>query len=396
VTAGRPTPERCRVVRIIARLNVGGPALQATVLATGLDPDRFEQHLLSGAVTDDEADYVRLRAPDLAVQRVAGLGRDPNPTSDIKALVELRRAIRAVAPQIVHTHTTKAGVLGRLAAWSAGVPVTVHTFHGHHLSGYFSPRVTKALVMSERLLARRTTRLVAVGTQVRDDLLDAGIGRPDQYVVVPPGVALPTLPARDEARHALDLDPDDLVVAFVARLTNVKRPDRFLAMATAIAARHPTARFVVVGGGDLFESVREQAAPLGDRIRFLGWRSDVETIYAASDLVVLTSDNEGMPVSLIEAALCGVPAVTTGVGSAAEVVLDGVTGRVTGLHTPQLIAAVDDLLGSPSLRRRMAVEAAAHANRHFGASRLVRDMDELYTSLAINGRAELSARRWGV
>jgi glycosyltransferase involved in cell wall biosynthesis len=393
VTAGGPIPERCRVVRIIARLNVGGPALQATVLATGLDPDRFEQHLLSGAVTDDEADYVRLRAPDLVVQRVAGLGRDPNPTSDIKALVELRRAIRAVAPQVVHTHTTKAGVLGRLAAWSAGVPVTVHTFHGHHLSGYFSPRVTKALVMSERLLARRTTRLVAVGTQVRDDLLDAGIGRPDQYVVVPPGVALPPLPPRDEARHALDLELGDLVVAFVARLTNVKRPDRFLAMATAIAARQPKARFLVVGGGDLFESVREQAAPLGDRIRFLGWRSDVETIYAASDLVVLTSDNEGMPVSLIEAAICGVPVVTTGVGSAAEVVLDGVTGRVTGLDTPQLIEAVDNLLGNPALRRRMAVEAAAHARRSFGANRLVRDIDELYSSLTIDGQAEPSARR---
>jgi glycosyltransferase involved in cell wall biosynthesis len=373
-------------LRVIDRLNVGGPALQATVLSDGLAPDRFEQLLLTGDVDAHEGDYVQLRAPNLPVEHVAGLGRAPQLSHDVRALATVRRAIRRFQPDIVHTHKAKAGVLGRTAAWSTGVPVTIHSFHGHLLRGYFSPRKTQAVVAVERALAWRTTRLVAVGAQVRDELLAAGVGRPDRYVVVPPGVELPPPPSLLDARRSLGLPPSSPVIAFVARLTAVKRPDRFIEVARVVIRRHPDAVFVIAGEGELMAAMQAQASPLGDHVRFLGWRGDVESIYAAADVVVLTSDNEGMPVSLIEAALCGRPAVTTDVGSAPEVVIDGVTGFVTTASVVNLAEAVDKLLRDEATRVAMGAEAGRRAQITFGAARLVSDMTALYESVAGDAR----------
>jgi glycosyltransferase involved in cell wall biosynthesis len=372
---------RIRVLQIVARLNVGGPAALANVVSDGLDPERFDQRLLAGTVGADEEDYVRLRAPDLPVLTVPGLRRDLHPWADARALARLTQAIRRFRPDIVHTHTAKAGTLGRLGAWLSRVPVTVHTFHGHLLHGYFSTPKTTAVIKTERYLASRTTQLVAVGSKVRDDLLEAGIGRPDQFVVVPPGLPLPEAPPPGQARAVLQLPPDGPVVSYVARLTRVKRPDRFVAVAAEVARRHPSVTFVVAGEGDLLHEVRHQARALGDRVRFVGWRSDIETVYAASDVVVLTSDNEGMPVSLIEAAATGTAAVTTRVGSAPEVVAHGVTGLVTDTDVNELSSAVDQLLGDAELRARMGAAAKARAQKEFSADRLVADMADLYERL---------------
>ncbi|HVF21312.1 MAG TPA: glycosyltransferase, partial [Mycobacteriales bacterium] len=334
--------ERIRVLRVIARMNVGGPALQVAGLVADLDGDRFEHRLLTGSVGPGEEDFISLRAPGLPHTTVAGLGRSVRPGDDALVLARLVKEIREFRPHIVHTHTAKAGVVGRVAAVVGRTPAIVHTFHGHLLHGYFSPAVTRAVVQTERLLARRTTRLVAVGAQVRDDLLAAGIGRPGQYVVVPPGIALPPAPSRAAAREQLGLPADAVVAVLVARLTAVKRPERFVEVARRLADRHPDAIFVVVGEGDLLASLRDSAGP---NVRFLGWRADVETVYAASDVAVLTSDNEGMPVSLIEAALCGVPAVATDVGSVGEVVLDGRTGWLCAPDSDSIEATLDRVLG---------------------------------------------------
>ncbi len=363
---------------MIARLNVGGPALQAAVLSGDLDPERFEQRLVAGALGPREGDYVALRAPDLQVSYLPGLGRTPHAVDDLRALAGLVGTIRDFRPHIVHTHTAKAGVLGRLAARMCGVPATVHTFHGHLLNGYFSPGVSRGVVHVERIFARGTTRLVAVGDQVRRDLLAAGIGRPDQYTVVAPGVRLPPPPPRPIALHQLGLPTDRRVVSFVARLTAVKRPDRFVDMAAIVAARHPEALFVAVGDGELADDLASRAARAGVPLRLLGWRSQMESVYAASDVVVLTSDNEGMPVSLIEAQSAGVPCVTTGVGSAPEVIADGETGFVTGSDPSELARAVDRLLGDEGLRSSMGRAAAWRAGARFGPERLASDMARIY------------------
>jgi glycosyltransferase involved in cell wall biosynthesis len=262
------------------------------------------------------------------------------------------------------------------------VPSTVHTFHGHLLTGYFSPAKTRVVVNVERTFARRTTRLVAVGTQVRDDLLGARVGHRDQYVVVPPGTGFASVPDRADARRRLSLPLDAPVVAFVGRLTRVKRPERFVDAAIRLAETQPDARFVVAGEGELLESLRVRARPLGDRIRFLGWWRDVEQLYVASDVVMLTSDNEGMPVSLIEAAAAGVPVVTTAVGSAPEVVDDTVTGFVTAPDSDALAAATATLLEGPTLRVSMGRAASTRYAERFSAERLVRDVSAIYEEIA--------------
>ncbi|MHB8670387.1 MAG: glycosyltransferase [Acidimicrobiales bacterium] len=373
------------MARVIARMNVGGPARQVVGLTRGLDPGRFEQRLFIGRVGPEEADYLELRAPDVAFVRVRGLGRSPQALDDVRALGGLIAELRRFRPHILHTHTAKAGALGRVAARAARVPGVVHTFHGHLLRGYFSPSVTRAVVLAERALATSSTRLVAVGRQVRDDLLAAGIGSPGNFVVVAPGLDLPTPPSRPEARHRLRLPGDARVVAFVARLTAVKRPDRFAEVALEIAKDPNLADviFVVAGEGPSLPELRSRLAPLGDRVRFLGWRADVETVYAAADVVVLTSDNEGMPVSLIEAALAGCPAVTTDVGSAAEVVCDGVTGVVCPPRVGDLVAGVTGLLGDASLMLRMGAAARDRAGQEFSTARLVADTERLYEDIAI-------------
>ena len=384
-----------RVLRIIDRLNVGGPALQAAVLADRLDPSRFEQLLLTGTIDPSEGDYVELRAPTLRVERVRGLGRAPRPLDDARAFAEISAAIRRFRPHVVHTHKAKAGVLGRPAAWAHRVPSTVHTFHGHLLRGYFSPSKTRAVVAVERALARPTTALVAVGAQVRDDLVAAGVGRPHQYRVVPPGVELGPLPEPRTARQHLGLPDAGPVVTFVGRLTAVKRPERFVDLAIEVARSHADVHFVIAGDGELADTLRVRARPLGRRMVFLGWRGDVENVYSASDVVVLTSDNEGMPVSLIEAAVTGTPAVTTRVGSAPEVVADGVTGFVTDTDPRAIGAAVVRLLDDTRLRAAMGVAAAARAQDRYGAERLASDVAELYEQLVSRTTRSTTSRRSG-
>jgi len=376
-------PRALRVMRVIARMNVGGPALQVTALMRGLDPDRFVQRLYVGRPGPDEGDYRRLRAPDVTVHEVPTLGRSIRPTDDLRTLAALTRAMREFQPDIVHTHTAKAGTLGRLAAIAAGVPARVHTFHGHLLHGYFSPARTRILTGVERTLARRTSRLVAVGGRVRDELLAAGIGRADQYAVVPPGVSLPAGPNPADARAQLGLRASPPVVAIVGRVTAIKRPDRMLAVARAVRLSIPDAQFVVCGAGDQLASTMERAGADGLAMTFLGWRADVETVYAAADVVLLTSDNEGMPVSLIEAGLAGRPAVATDVGAVAEVVRPNVTGLLTRPDADELSRAVLRLLRDDDLRGAFGRAAKAHMEAGFGRARLVGATAELYQQLAI-------------
>jgi glycosyltransferase involved in cell wall biosynthesis len=375
--------EPLRVMRIIARMNVGGPALQAVTLLRGLPAAVFEQRLYTGFVGPGEADYIDLRAPGLQVHRVPTLGRRIRPADDARALAALIAEMRRFRPHIVHTHTAKAGSLGRAAAILARVPARVHTFHGHLLHGYFPPRTARLVVAAERLLAKHTDRLIAVGAQVRDDLLGAGIGQPGQYAVVPPGTRLGPLPDRVAARRDLSLPAAGPVVAYVGRLTRVKRPDRLVAVARSVIDAIPAAQFVICGSGDLAAEVSSATKDLGESIRLLGWRPDVETVYAAADLILLTSDNEGMPVSLIEAGLAGIPAVATNVGSVAEVVQDGSTGLLARCDADELAAGVLRLLRDDALRDRLGAAAAAWSRERFGPERLVFDVGRLYEAIAV-------------
>tara|TARA_B100001105_G_scaffold8301_1_gene6255 strand:+ start:424 stop:1572 length:1149 start_codon:yes stop_codon:yes gene_type:complete len=374
VDAGEPV----RVLRIIARMNVGGPAWQSSVLTRGLAGHGYETRLLAGRVDEGEADFVALRDPDLPVVDIEGLGRSVRIGGDLRAFVSICREIRRFRPHIVHTHTAKAGVLGRLAAFVNRVPVRVHTFHGHVLHGYFSPPVSRLVRLVERVLARGTTALVAVGERVRDELVEAGIGQRDRFTAIAPGVEEPPAIDREIARQLLGLPLEVPVVMFVGRLTAIKRPDRLVEAFGMVLERIPEAVLAVAGEGELLKEVRRSVERLGDSVRLLGWQSDVGRLYAAADLVVISSDNEGMPMTLIEAAMAGVPGVTTDVGSASEVVVHGSTGLVVAPDARDLADAIVALLVDDDRRSDMGRAAAEQAIVRFGAARLVADHVALY------------------
>ncbi|HEX2785225.1 MAG TPA: glycosyltransferase [Ilumatobacteraceae bacterium] len=372
------------VVRVIARTNVGGPSLQVTALMRGLDKGRFPQHLLRGSVDEGEADYLAMRATDVEHVDVPGLGRSVKPLDDLRALVFLTKYMRRERPAIVHTHTAKAGALGRVAAVLARVPIRVHTFHGHVLRGYFSPTVTRVVILVERVLAKMTTHTVVVGQQVLDDLVEAKIIRPERSSVIAPGVSKPPPRPRAEARSALGVPLDATVVTFVGRLTRIKRGERFIAVARKLEAAFPDAVFLVVGDGPEREMLEREAAACTNVV-FAGWQSDMAQVYAASDLLVLTSDNEGMPVALIEGAMQGVPAVSTDVGAVRQVVADGESGFVVA-DVDGVTTCVGRLIADPVLRASMGAAAAHRAQLMFGEERLVSDYAKLYDQLILSSR----------
>ena len=369
-------------MRIIARMNVGGPAVQISGLMRGLDPDFYDHKLITGFCAPDEADYLETQAPDVPAIRIQGLGRAIDARDDIRAFAELKRIIREFDPHIIHTHTAKAGVVGRLAAITSKTNARlVHTFHGHLLHGYFSPAKTRAVIEVERRLAKRSTALVSVGQQVRDDLLAAGIGRSNQYRIIPPGLALPPLPERSMARAMFAIPEDSFVIAFVGRITQIKRPDRFLEVVRTISKNTDRAHFLVAGAGDLAPMIEQAANNEQLPITYLGWRSDIENILAASDAMLLTSDNEGTPLSLIQAGMAGLPVVSTNVGSVAEVVGNGSTGILCRTDSNELAAALTTMLTDPVGASAKGERGRDFAEARFGVPRLVSDHTDLYGAM---------------
>jgi len=277
--------ERIRVMRIIARMNVGGPAVQVSGLMRGFDSTKFDQRLVTGFCAGDESDYLETVATDVTATRIQGLGRSISPRADLAAFFQVVREIRAFRPHIIHTHTAKAGVIGRIASLVSGHPsVRVHTYHGHLLHGYFGKFKTTLVILIERFLALFTTMLLAVGKKVMDDLLAVHVGNARKFAVMPPGLQLGALPTRLEACKTLGLDPSLRYCSFIGRITKIKRPDRFLDVVALINSQNTNLHFIVAGAGDLLEYSRERSVNEELPVTFLGWREDIETVLAASDL----------------------------------------------------------------------------------------------------------------
>jgi glycosyltransferase involved in cell wall biosynthesis len=382
---GQNFDKQIRVMRVIARMNMGGPAVQISGLMRGLDPTVFDQRLYTGYCEAGEADYLEAVATELTVFRIRGLGRRVTILGDIKALCSLVREIRRFKPHIIHTHTSKAGFLGRIASIISLQPcIRVHTFHGHLLSGYFGPFKRSLIVLVEKTLALFTHELLAVGAKVRLDLIAAGVGNPDKFRVMPPGLAIGGLPPKKESQKSFGMLPSKLQCAFIGRVTHIKRPDRFLDVVKEVKKRKIDVEFFMAGDGDLLDICRERVAREDLAVRILGWQSDIEKVLSAADVVILTSDNEGTPLSLIQAGMAGKPVVTTNVGSVPEIVLDGITGFVTDLDVSKITDAIEKLMRDPELRTKMGISAKEFAIANFWVTRLVRDHEILYERLMSN------------
>ena len=388
-----------RVLRLITRLNIGGPSIQAITLSDRLTSRGFTTRLVHGSLGEGEGDMRYLLSPSVNVEHLPRLGRELSPGDDYAVFRCVSAMVREFRPQIVHTHMAKAGAIGRAAAalYNRSVAPSdrariVHTYHGHVLEGYFSPAKTALFVGVERLLARSTDRIIAISPAIRDELLrDHRIGRAEQYRVVPLGFDLSALAAIDDraradARLRLGIDAGAHVVSTVGRLTAIKQHHLFLETARIVARTDPSAVFLIAGDGELRTTLEDTARDFGlaDRVRFLGWRRDLATIYGASDVFLLTSRNEGTPVALIESLAAGVPGVSTDVGGVRDVLTDS-SGAI-GIAAPcgdavGLADAVAKLLADASLRRAYGGRGRVSVVARYGVDRLVGDIDALYREL---------------
>lgn len=367
-----------RVLHLIARLNVGGTARYITRLAEEMPSRGVETFVATGYVQGNEAEDPS--AQEIDVLRIPSLGRAINPVNDLRARKELQEIIERVRPDVLHTHTFKAGAIGRTNTdrlkTAAGTDLKfVHTFHGHLFDDpEFAGPKSSAIVALERRLAKSTDKLVTVGKRVGEDLLRREIGRPDQYVSIPPGVDPLDITARAKAFANLKLvDDNRIVVGWIARVTGVKNPMRALEVARAL----PEAHFVIAGGGDLLDEVRKQAPA---NVSVIGW-SDARDLFGISDIILSTSENEGMPIALIEAQMAGKPVVATDVGSVSEVVLDGETGFVTPKSADYLVTALRTLISDSALRKELGLAAAQFAQTRFSVERMIDRHVDLYESL---------------
>ncbi len=377
-----------KVMRIIARMNVGGPAVQVSGLMRGFNTVAFDQRLFTGFCATDEADYLDTVATDIQAIRIEGFGRRVSLGGDLKAFISLVIAIRDFKPHIIHTHTAKAGFLGRIASVVSLQPsIRIHTFHGHLLNGYFGRFKRSLVVIAEKFLALFTHELLAVGDKVRKDLLQAGIGSTSKFGLMPPGLELGHLPSREDSRAAFDLPSDNLQCAFIGRVTQIKRPDRFLDVVSEIKNRGINLNFFIAGDGELLDMCRERISREVLPVKILGWQSDIERVLSAADMVVLTSDNEGTPLSLIQAGMARLPVVTTKVGSVPEIVLHEKTGIVVNLDVQEIANALEKLFNDKGLRTRLGTAAQDFTLSNFGVKRLVMDHEELYKKL-LSSRAK--------
>lgn len=358
-----------RIVHVIARFNQGGTAGWLNVLIEGQRREGNEVFLLSGKVQGHEKEDSRFT--DLGGLHIQGLGRSISLSKDFKVFWALRKKLIELGPDVINTHTAKAGLVGRLAARSIfkNKIAVVHTFHGHILYGYFGKVKTSIFAELERVLGRLTNVVLVSGIRVKDELLRKRIGRESQYIVVRPGVPPVTTLSRNSTREKLSISENQIVIGWLGRLTEIKRPDRVLELAKHL----PNYVFLLGGDGELLESLKEKAP---GNVILTGWTTPAE-IWSASDIALLTSDNEAQPISLVEAASVSLPLIGEDVGSVSEVIQNTVNGFLT-YDLDSRLKAVQKLATDPDMRHRMGKAAKMTAIELFGVKQFLTTHDQAY------------------
>jgi glycosyltransferase involved in cell wall biosynthesis len=385
-------PERVRILRAIARLNMGGPALNVTYLTKGLDERGYSTTLAAGRLARGE-DSMAFVAEQVGVPVLAipAMHREVSPFYDPLAVGRMLQEIRRIRPHILHTHTAKAGAVGRAAALLAGdarPPIIVHTYHGHVLRGYFDPLRTRVFRETERTLARHTTRLIAVGPEVRDDLIELDVAPYEKFEVIRLGIDLESRVFgdgdRSGYRRLFGVTDDQFVVGWIGRMTGIKRvPDVLLAFKRLHELGVDATLCMVGDGPDRVEAER-YAKDLGiaRHVLWVGYQRDVAPYYALFDALVLPSANEGTPVVAIEALAARRPVVATNVGGVPDVVSDGEDGFLVPVGDVEAIAErLARLARDPELRRRMGERGREVVLPRYRVDRLIDDVDRLYREL---------------
>lgn len=380
--------DKIKVMRIIARLNVGGPAVHVILLNAGLDKERFLSYLVTGIVAEGERDVAHLaqeRGVDPLI--IPEFTREIRLNNDFRTLLKLYKLMRRLKPDIVHTHTAKAGALGRIAAILNRVPIRIHTFHGHIFHSYFGRVKTYFFIMIEKILARFTNKIIVISQSQLSDVKDVyRIAPRNKCSIIPLGLELEQfLKAKGykNIKDTLQIDKDALLIGIVGRLVKVKNHRMFLDVAKRTREKSPDikVRFLIVGDGTLKKELEAYARKLGieDLVIFTGWRADLVDIYKSLDIVCLTSLNEGTPISLIEAMASGRPVVSTDVGGVKDIVVHGESGFLSPSGDGEAFTShLLTLLRDREKRDQMGTFGRAYVSESFPKERLLKDIEDLY------------------
>jgi len=395
------TKRRVKVARIIARLNVGGPARQACDLHAQL-PDSFQSVLITGQLAEGEGDMSFLLSSSENLYRVNSMSRSISPWSDLRAFLEIVSILRRERPDIVHTHTAKAGLLGRLAATVTGVPIRVHTYHGNVFQGYFSPLTSRVFLALERLLGKLTTRVIAISESQAEDLGQRfRVVRQEKIVLIKTGFDLFSFAQCNRGpatRERLGVQPDEFLVLWAGRMAPIKNVDLLAAVIRA-AQGNKRLRFLVAGQGPESEKFDSLTGNCPSLIR-TGWYSPMTDIVSACDAALLTSHNEGTPATLIEAMSAGKPFVATEVGGVRDLavgplrrgvggVAEARNGFLTAPDPEMLLGCLERLAADAELTRTMGKCGQQFAMEMHSADRLRDEIEDLYFRLV----AESSSAR---
>ncbi|MDI6854151.1 MAG: glycosyltransferase family 4 protein [Deltaproteobacteria bacterium] len=384
-----PFPQPIRVMRIITRLIIGGPTIQAVNLNAALNGGAYQSLLVTGKGGKDESDQRSLALQrGISVSLIPELGRDISPKCDLAALWKLYRLMRLKRPHIVHTHTAKAGFLGRLAARLARVPVVCHTFHGHCLNGYFNAAANRVLRVLERCAARLTDRLITLSPALKRELVALGVAEPEHVAVIPLGLDLQAFACQERLRgvfrRELGLKDDARLIGMVGRLVKIKNVPLLLQAAARLKDRLPNLHVAIIGDGEERPNLEKQCRQLNleELVHFTGWRHDLPQIYADLDAALITSDNEGTPVSLIEAMASGCPVVSTRVGGVPDLLEEGRLGLLVPPRDAETLArAILYLLQNKKETLARAASARSRVIQKCTTERLVSDIESLYRQL---------------
>ena len=381
--------DRIKVAEVITRLDWGGSPDIYRILASNLDPKAFDVTLITGAsehMTVKTDEFLKRFSGKLIV--VPSLKREIDPLRDLIALLSLWRIFRNGRFDLVHTHTAKAGALGRLAARMAGSGSVVHTPHGHNIYGYFSPAATKNIIRIEKWLSKRTDKIIALTELEKDDYIKSKIAAPEKIEVIYQGLELDryTCDSKDSIalKKAFNVPSGENVVGMIGRLEEVKGPAYFIDMAAEVLKKFPGTKFIIAGDGSLRQKLEAQAGALGigPRVVFAGWRDDVPELISIVDVLVMPSLNEAVGMAAVEAQAEGVCVVATRVGGIPEVVKDRVTGLLVEPANAQALAdAVSSLLSDKAARDRMGGEGRNRVRGKFDAWEMTRETSNLYIEL---------------
>lgn len=384
---------KIKVAQIITRMDWGGSPDIVRVLCTHLDPGRYAVTVFTGRTrfaSVKTRGFLESFAEKIVV--VPGLRRQINPLRDLRAFYALKTLIKRGGYELVHTHTAKAGFLGRIAASSVGVGGIIHTPHGHNLYGYFNPFFTRCISALERYASARCDKIIAQTSLEREELIRSHIARPEQLTVIPQGVELPLGQQQrgdlrvTETRQALGLIPGDRVVTMIGRLERVKGVEFFLESAVQCCRREKGVTFLLVGEGSLRQAIRARIVQEGLREKIImpGWRDDIGGILSFTDILVLPSLNEAVGMALIEAQGSGVPVIASRTGGIPEILRDGETGLlIPPSDAAALTEAIFTLLHDEQRRRIMGQQARLWVQDRFSVEKMVRATERLYEGLVV-------------